>query len=197
MRILSRISVFHYPSIFQSDFASRSYTDLRYKVSLRSNDLYRANTIYAKSYFAPGAPPLCVQWMFLSQHDFIHLVLSPFRMVCCSISSQQLCHDYNDDGIPHFVAFGINLLHWLDDLDMNILLQASLFVFAFTLFSSLKAAEIACYALGVHGLVAVMVLLALSVRSGFISRWTRITTPCPTIAMARLTCSSAKASAGA
>ena len=74
MWILPRISILHYRSILQSDFASRSYTNLRHKVSLRSNDLYRANSIYTKSYFAPRASPLCVQWMFSSQHYFISTI---------------------------------------------------------------------------------------------------------------------------
>jgi hypothetical protein len=47
----------------------------------------------------------------MSQHDYVHLGLSPFRLVCMGISSS-LCSSYNEDGMPHYAAFGIKLNKW-------------------------------------------------------------------------------------
>jgi len=50
----------------------------------------------------------------LSQHEVVHMMLSPFRMVCLGVSSS-LCNKYNRDGMPYYVSFGIQLTQWVQD----------------------------------------------------------------------------------
>jgi hypothetical protein len=57
----------------------------------------------------------------VSQHDYVHLGLSPFRLVCMGISSS-LCASYNEDGMPHYAAFAVKLNEWAHA--QNVVLQA-------------------------------------------------------------------------
>lgn len=56
----------------------------------------------------------------MSQHDFIHMVLSPFRMLVMLTGT---CRSINDDGMPYYIGRGIRLLKWLDSLELHLLLQ--------------------------------------------------------------------------
>ena len=47
---------------------------------------------------------------WLSQHTFVHVVLSPFRLVCSNLDVFGACTSYNQQGMPSFVAFGIDLI---------------------------------------------------------------------------------------
>ena len=49
---------------------------------------------------------------FMSQHDYVHTGLSPFRLFCVGIS-ESLCNTYDEDGLPHYASFSINLNKWL------------------------------------------------------------------------------------
>ena len=51
---------------------------------------------------------------FLSQHDYCHMGLAPFRLYCAL--SRNFCTQYDEDGKPYYVAFSIwltNLVHAL------------------------------------------------------------------------------------
>lgn len=56
----------------------------------------------------------------LAQHDYCHMGLSPFRLYCGI--SQRFCNSYNQEGMPHYVAFSI----WLTNLvnAQHVVLQA-------------------------------------------------------------------------
>lgn len=56
-----------------------------------------------------------------SQHDYVHLGLSPFRLMCMGISSS-FCSDYNEDGIPSYPAFAIRLNEWAHS--QNVVVQS-------------------------------------------------------------------------
>lgn len=48
--------------------------------------------------------------MGMSQHTFVHLTLSPFRMMCQIME----CDSYNEQGMPQYVASGIQLEQWAE-----------------------------------------------------------------------------------
>lgn len=68
----------------------------------------------------------------LPQQDGIHLVLSPFRMLCMGVSSS-LCQAADDEGIPHYVASGMCFLRWADTA-LPLWIQAPLLCVAFVVF---------------------------------------------------------------
>ena len=70
----------------------------------------------------------------MSQHDLIHLALSPFRIMCMGVS-KQLCQSLGDDGMPRYVSRGIQLAKWLDSMNLNIILQ----IFLLTLVVSISS----------------------------------------------------------
>lgn len=45
----------------------------------------------------------------LSQHTYVHWAISPLRLVCRMAAPRLLCDTYNEDGYPHYVAFGMKL----------------------------------------------------------------------------------------
>jgi len=47
----------------------------------------------------------------ISQRVMVHMFLSPLRMYCLGLSSE-LCHTYDDDGLPPWVALGLKLADW-------------------------------------------------------------------------------------
>lgn len=52
----------------------------------------------------------------LSDHSLIHMSLSPYRMLCSGVSARFCDTDNNgEDGMPHYVRYGLNLLHWVSD----------------------------------------------------------------------------------
>ena len=73
----------------------------------------------------------------MSQQDFVHTVLSPFRLLCQGVSSS-LCESANEDGIPHYVDYGMKFIQWADKtqtLPVQILiLVAAFFVFGTSMF---------------------------------------------------------------
>jgi hypothetical protein len=56
----------------------------------------------------------------VSQQRYVHMGLSPFRMLCMGVSSS-ICNAKNDDGMPYFVAFAVGLNRWADR--QNIIIQ--------------------------------------------------------------------------
>jgi Hint module len=70
----------------------------------------------------------------LSQHDGIHLSFAPYRMICMKGLAHKFCHSYGETGMPGFVAGGVTLAHWVDSLDLNIVLQFVLLVAYITLY---------------------------------------------------------------
>ena len=60
----------------------------------------------------------------VSYHNYIHLVLSPFRLICMmgSMSPGLICTSYNDEGLPPVVSFGMNLIKWANR--QNIVVQS-------------------------------------------------------------------------
>lgn len=67
---------------------------------------------------------------FLSFHEFVHMTLSPYRMIC-SLGSLfsirgKICHAYSEDGVPLYAAYGIKLAQWVER--QNLALQWILFL---------------------------------------------------------------------
>jgi hypothetical protein len=63
----------------------------------------------------------------MSHHDYTHLMLSPFRLMCMGISSR-MCEIYNEQGIPHYIAWGMKLHEWADK--QNVLVKFAFFLLA-------------------------------------------------------------------
>jgi len=62
---------------------------------------------------------------FMSFHDGIHMVLSPYRMFCMGVSSS-LGNAYTEDGIPVFASYGMDLAKWANN--QNVVVQFFLFL---------------------------------------------------------------------
>ena len=51
---------------------------------------------------------------FLSDHDVIHLSLSPYRLICQGVSARFCDLSYStEDGMPYYVHYGLELLGWV------------------------------------------------------------------------------------
>jgi Hint module len=94
----------------------------------------------------------------MSQHDAVHLFLAPFRLICRATSAD-FCHEYNDNGMPHYVANGLKLAQWIDALDMNVLLQVSLLSIFLVVFASIMAIEVAMDTFYTYGAAVVLFVL--------------------------------------
>eukprot|EP00797_Seminavis_robusta_P003747 Sro123_g059410.2 (399) ;mRNA; f:10460-11656 len=68
----------------------------------------------------------------LSHHDFVHVALSPFRLLCTSslVAAHLICNSYNDHGLPFYVSFGITLIRWANEqcLLLQVLVLSLVFV---------------------------------------------------------------------
>jgi hypothetical protein len=74
----------------------------------------------------------------MSQHDFVHIMLSPFRMICMGVNAD-LCQVYNGDGMPHFVALGLQFAQYCDS--RSLIVQVFLLVVAGTVTATFMAVE--------------------------------------------------------
>ena len=118
-------------------------------VPLTESGTLVVNGVKASSYITlqEGSDNVELQGGFqlMSQHDFVHLMLSPFRMMCMGGVSSAACHSYNENGMPHYIGYGLELAEWANQLPL--LLQGVLFaafVFlarAFMLFEGLFGAS--------------------------------------------------------
>jgi len=86
--------------------------------------------------FANGAP------LPISQATGIHVVLSPLRMMCLSGLSTEVCDPsfYNAEGMPHYVASGIDLAKVADK--QNFLVQLFMLVLVLAVFVPIYALEL-------------------------------------------------------
>ncbi|CAB9513220.1 Warthog protein [Seminavis robusta] len=83
------------------------------------------------AHFADGTP-------FLPQHTGIHMVLTPYRMICTTFLGY--CQgSYTQEGMPPHVANGIEILTWADKLPL--MAQVVLLVLALVAFSALMVVE--------------------------------------------------------
>lgn len=67
----------------------------------------------------------------LSMHDYIHMGMSPMRMVCLGVYPHY-CHSLNEEGIPPYVALSIDVTNWVNEqhgLVQALLLAAFLLVY--------------------------------------------------------------------
>lgn len=55
----------------------------------------------------------------MSQHTGIHVMLSPFRMICMGVSSK-VCKSLDAHGMPHYIRQGISLAQWANELPLFI-----------------------------------------------------------------------------
>lgn len=62
---------------------------------------------------------------YLSFQDAIHMVLSPFRMLCMGVSSK-LGNIYTEEGVPLYAAYGMEFASWVEQ--QNIVVQLILFL---------------------------------------------------------------------
>jgi len=60
----------------------------------------------------------------VSDHDIIHLSLSPYRMICAGITAKFCDADFlhTEDGMPIYAHYGLTFLQWL--ADSNVVVQA-------------------------------------------------------------------------
>ena len=67
----------------------------------------------------------------LSDQNLAHVMLSPFRMMCMGVSSE-LCQNYNEDGVPPVIAFGLKLSQYCNSLNAlaQLLLLSTLLLMA-------------------------------------------------------------------
>ncbi|CAB9498133.1 Desert hedgehog protein [Seminavis robusta] len=61
----------------------------------------------------------------VSQHDFIHYSLSPFRMVCTNTwlpraTKGPICHSYDAKGYPYWIGMAMQAFHWVDSLHLEL-----------------------------------------------------------------------------
>ncbi|CAB9513219.1 Warthog protein [Seminavis robusta] len=99
------------------------------KVSSYISLVQAYSTGYA--HFADGTP-------FLPQHTGIHMVLTPYRMICTTFSGY--CQgSYTQEGMPPHVANGIEILTWADKLPL--MEQVVLLVLALVAFGALMVVE--------------------------------------------------------
>jgi hypothetical protein len=82
----------------------------------------------------------------LSQHDFMHLAIIPFRMVCSKGLSipyvSGLCQSYDDTtGMPYFVSYGIGMTNWIQELCLPLYLVSFLLMVFRLCFSPLAFIE--------------------------------------------------------
>lgn len=76
----------------------------------------------------------------VSWHDGIHVLIVPFRLYCTSIlASAGVCDAYMENGMPWYVAKGIDILAWLDQQAVTV--QVPAFVAAIPVFGMLMALE--------------------------------------------------------
>lgn len=55
-----------------------------------------------------------IRLSFLSQHSFVHVALTPFRLLCLSGMASSLCTQLSDDGMTGYVYRGIQFAQWMD-----------------------------------------------------------------------------------
>lgn len=86
-----------------------------------------------------------VQWqdgtnLPISQHRGIHMLLTPFRLICASgFASDDICNSYDEEGFPHHISWGIGILGWANQQPK--LLQLVMFALATIVFGILVALE--------------------------------------------------------
>ncbi|CAB9526170.1 unknown protein [Seminavis robusta] len=74
----------------------------------------------------------------ISHHDFVHMVLSPFRMLCSGVSSN-MCTPTANDGMPLYVSKGLDFAKWADK--QNLVVQGLLFLLVATICMACFAVE--------------------------------------------------------
>lgn len=78
-----------------------------------------------------------------SNHGLIHVTLSPYRMFCSGVASRFCETDYNNDnGMPLYVQFGLNLLRFVSD--SSIFVQAVAWPIILGVTGSFWAVELLC-----------------------------------------------------
>jgi Hint module len=73
-----------------------------------------------------------------SHQTFVHLYLTPFRMLCMGMSSQ-LCQVLDAQGIPIYISSGMKLVHWVGE--QNVLVQMVFLFVTIPIFVLLLAME--------------------------------------------------------
>ena len=78
----------------------------------------------------------------MSQHDFVHVMVSPFRIMCNKMSSpSSLCHNYSaDTGMPKMIESSIRFAKWCDH-KLPLPLQALLFAVFILMGAAFTAVE--------------------------------------------------------
>lgn len=55
----------------------------------------------------------------LSMHDYIHMGLSPMRLLCMGVS-YQYCNTENEDGMPFYITLSVQANRWINEQHMAI-----------------------------------------------------------------------------
>ena len=66
----------------------------------------------------------------MTHQNFIHIALSPFRMICMGVSSN-VCQIYDDEGMPFYVSYGLRFASKADKIPfpLQVLLLLTLLLF--------------------------------------------------------------------
>lgn len=101
----------------------------------------------------------------ISQRVMVHMFLSPLRMYCLGWTKEP-CESYNEEGLPPFVAFGLNLADWGNR--QNVFVQlVGLFVFFLILLPIYLIEDLAGPELGPVMLFITVVTIILYKRSNY------------------------------
>ena len=101
----------------------------------------------------------------ISQRVMVHMFLSPLRMYCLGVSAE-FCEDYNEDGLPPYVDFGLKLADW--GIRQNVFTQLlCLLVFFAVLGPVVLVEDLAGPELGPIMLIITIISLILYKRSNY------------------------------
>lgn len=101
----------------------------------------------------------------ISQRVMVHMFLSPLRMYCMGISSV-LCQEYNEEGLPPYVDFGLKLADW-GNLQNVCIQLVGLFLLFLLLVPSVLIEDLAGPEMGPLMLVIAAISLILYKRSSY------------------------------
>jgi len=90
----------------------------------------------------------------MSEHDWVHMGVSPMRLLCHRLSSK-ICEHYDEEGIPYYASFAIKVNQW--SRRQHPVVHALLVFSVIVLTGACFLAEKAVDAFMLHGTLLVMV----------------------------------------
>ena len=78
----------------------------------------------------------------VAHQDYVHFYLAPFRFVCMSITDKPCQVHGDEDGIPQYVAWGMNAIDWIYQAQNNSFLHMMFLAFSVPILLAFAAAEV-------------------------------------------------------